>query len=299
MFRRILVATDLSPASEHLPAAVAGLRSLGASEAVLVHCQNIRDVGDLADTLLKLIRPALERQRQALAANGFAATVEVRLGLPAIEINRAAVEKDCSVIVIGSHGYNLAEDILLGGVATAVIHSAARPVLLVKMNLRSEGNTVVCDGASCDPLAHVLYPTDFSDNAECAFAYLEKIVESGAKRVTLLHVQDRVIGEHLKDRLDEFNAIDTARLERLRDRLQAKGSADVQIEVAYGAVAKEILDRITGNGVSFVVMGTQGRGHIGEVFLGSVGHKVARRSPVPVLLVPLAGSPEEKAKREW
>jgi len=34
------------------------------------------------------------------------------------------------------------------------------------------------------------------------------------------------------------------------------------------------------------VMGSQGRGFIGEVFLGSVSHQVVRRAPVPVLLVP-------------
>ncbi|MCX6843082.1 MAG: universal stress protein [candidate division WOR-3 bacterium] len=294
MFHRILVATDLSPASEHLPAAVASLRSLGASEAVLVYCLEIRDVDKVAGTLVKLARPALERQRQALAASGFAATIEVRLGPPAVEINRAAVEKDCSVIVVGSHGHNLAADILLGGVATAVIHSAARPVLLIKMKLRSEGEAMVCEGAPCDPLTHVLYPTDFSDNAESAFSYLEKIVESGAKRVSLLHVQDRVVGEYLRDRLDEFNATDTARLEQLRDQLLAKGATDIRIEVPYGAVAQEILDRITGNEASFVVMGTQGRGHIGELFLGSISHKVARRSPVPVLMVPL----ERSSKKE-
>jgi nucleotide-binding universal stress UspA family protein len=39
-----------------------------------------------------------------------------------------------------------------------------------------------------------------------------------------------------------------------------------------------------------VVMGTQGRGHIGEMFLGSVSNKVVRYSPVPVLLVPLVHS---------
>ncbi len=286
MFRRILVATDLSPASEHLLTAVSRLRALGSREAVLVHCMNIRDVGSLADTLLKLIQPVFEKQRQALVANGFETTAEIRLGLPAIEINRVAAEKECSVIIIGSHGYTLAKEILLGGVASAVFHSATKPVLLVKMKLRTEGNTVVCEEPLCDPLNHVLHPTDFSDNAERAFTYLEKIVESGAKRVTLLHVQDRVVGEYLKDRLDEFNAIDTVRLEWLRDRLKAKGTADIQIEVPYGSVAQEILNRITNKDVSFVVMGSRGRGFIGELFLGSVSHHIARHSTAAVLLVP-------------
>jgi len=35
-----------------------------------------------------------------------------------------------------------------------------------------------------------------------------------------------------------------------------------------------------------VVMGSQGRGFIGEVFLGSVSHTVTRHSKVPLLLIP-------------
>ena len=38
--------------------------------------------------------------------------------------------------------------------------------------------------------------------------------------------------------------------------------------------------------VSLTVMGSQGRGHLGELFLGSVSHNVARHAPVPVLLIP-------------
>jgi nucleotide-binding universal stress UspA family protein len=35
-----------------------------------------------------------------------------------------------------------------------------------------------------------------------------------------------------------------------------------------------------------IVMGSQGRGFISEVFLGSVSHQVVRQAPVPVLLIP-------------
>lgn len=291
MFRRILVATDLSPVSEHLLNAVAGLRGLGASEVVLVHCLNIRDVGSLASTLSKLIQPLLEKQRQVLQANGFVTTAEIRLGLPPVEINRVAEEKGCSIIVLGSHGYSLAKEVVLGGTASVVFHNATRPVLLVRMRFRTEGDQAVTEQPVCDPLGHILYPTDFSDNAERAFTYLEKIVEFGAKRVTLLHIQEQVVGEYLKDRLDEFNAIDTARLERLRDRLKAKGSAEIQIAVVYGSVGREILNRIQAGNVSFVVMGTRGRGFVGELFLGSISHFVARHSSAAVLLVPPGVSP--------
>lgn len=42
------------------------------------------------------------------------------------------------MIVIGSHGYSLTKEILLGGVAAAIIHSAIKPVLLMRMKFRKE-----------------------------------------------------------------------------------------------------------------------------------------------------------------
>jgi len=280
VFKRVLFGSDLSPASEQIINAAVGLHRLGTEEIVLVHCLNIRDVGTLAETLINLLQPELKRQVEKLQQLGFAVKSEIRLGLPAVEINRAAQDNDCAVIVLGSHGYNLSKDILLGGVATAVLHTATRPVLIIKI-------TPAAPLTAWNSLADILYPTDFSDNAEAAFAYLKKIVRAGAEKVTLLHIQDQIIGKHLKDRLAEFNRIDEQRLLRLRDELLSTGRVLVNIEVRFGLVAQEIINQIKSAGVSMVVMGTQGRGHIGEMFLGSVSNKVVRYSPVPVLLVPL------------
>ncbi len=58
------------------------------------------------------------------------------LELPQIEINRQTDEHDCSLIVIGSTGGTMAGEILLGGVASAVIHSATRPILLLRLRLK-------------------------------------------------------------------------------------------------------------------------------------------------------------------
>ena len=127
----------------------------------------------------------------------------------------------------------------------------------------------------------------FCISAEYAFTYVEKLVEGGAKRVTLMHAQDRIrIEKYLEHQLNEFNRIDRERLERLQAKLQEKGATDVRIELPYGSPVKEILKQTKEAEVSLVVMGSQGRGFISEVFLGSVSHNVARHAPVSVLLIP-------------
>jgi nucleotide-binding universal stress UspA family protein len=168
-----------------------------------------------------------------------------------------------------------------------VIHHAVRPVLVVRLKIAEENRGKRCEVACSDFLRHILYPTDFSDTAEQAFRYVERMVERGCQRVTLLHVQDKVkIAKHLEDRLQEFNQIDWGRLQRLEERLEAKGAADVRKEVPYGYPTAVILERARSSDCSLIVMGGQGRGFIKEVFLGSVAHNVVRNAPLPVLLVP-------------
>ena len=95
------------------------MKYLGAREALLVQCFNIRDVGALADTLMEQARPAFEKQKQLLERRGLQVTAKMALGLPHIEINRLAEEHDCSLIAVGSHGETMAGEIVLGGVASA------------------------------------------------------------------------------------------------------------------------------------------------------------------------------------
>jgi nucleotide-binding universal stress UspA family protein len=187
-FHRILVATDLSSASDRVITCLPGMQRLGVRQVVLMHALGIRHLEVMRYELARLIAPRLEMQRAELEAQGFEATIEVAPGHPASEVNRIAIEKHVALIVIGSHGATLAREILLGGVATEILHHATLPVLVFKANLnRPEQGRTACP----DLTAHVLYPTDFSDTAERAFFYVEHLVRAGVKRVTLLHVQDR------------------------------------------------------------------------------------------------------------
>ena len=286
MFTKMLVATDMSEASEKAICALSGMKELGTEEAILIHCFNIRDVGTLADQLMELNRPSFEKQKQMLEKMGFKTTGKMVLGLPHIEVNRMAEEHNCSLIVVGSHGHIIASDVTLGSVAGAVVHTAVRPVLLLRCRLRDADGKEICESPVCDPLSHVLLPTDFSDNAKHAFSYVMKIADCGAKKVTLLHVQDKSkIDRHLKERLEEFNQIDTERLERLKADLEKRGVENIQIEMPYGLPKKELIARTQEDDVSLVVMGSQGRGYVSEMLLGSVSHAVARHSQVPVLLI--------------
>ena len=262
MLTNILVATDGSEATDRMVECLAGLRRVGSQRALLTHVFDVRQVGGLYETLREGMRPRLEAQRHLLEQAGFEVTVETPLGMPFFEINAAADRIDASLIVVGSLGASMTSDVLLGSTAHQILQHARRPILLVRLEMTDSQEAgqrcrVVCG----DMFGHILFPTDFSDTAERAFTYLEHIIEWSASAVTLLHVQDRLkLERHLHGRIEEFNAIDQARLDRMKDRLVTRGASSVETSIVYGAPLSVILEQARHTPYSLVVMGTQGRG---------------------------------------
>jgi len=288
VFSRILIATDGSEASDRVLECAAGLRRVGSREAILAHVFNVRTVGGLYESLKAMMLPRLNAQRGLLEAAGFETELETPLGIPFVEINRLAVAQACSLVVIGSLGESLVGELLLGSTAHSILQNAVTPVLLVRLEITDhENGGKRCQAVCEDFFAHILFPTDFSDTAERAFLFLEHIVRETGSRVTLLHVQDRAkIERHLYHRLEEFNRIDAERLDRMRVRLEEYGAAAVYTDIAYGSPTALILERARTPVHSLILMGSQGRGFIHEVFMGSVANAVGRLAPLPVLFVP-------------
>lgn len=290
MFSKIIVATDLSNASFAVVNCLGGLISYGASECLLLQCLGWPEASSLSlsyTTIAKYLESTLSEQKEILEKQGFKVTTRVVPGSAKREINRIADEEDYSLIVVGSTGHSIIGEAFLGGVAYSVIHNARKPVLLIRLEIKRDKKKEYMEATRCDFSKHVLFPTDFSENADHAFTYLQKLVSAGANQVTLMHVQDKGrIEPHLVNRLDEFNNIDRERLEKMKQMLEEKGRANISIELCYGSPSREIIRFINENNINLVVMGSQGRSFVEELFLGSVSHNVARHSVASVLLVP-------------
>lgn len=286
MFTNFIVGTDLSAASYAVVSCLGGLKVFGANKCLLLQCLSLQDATSAAfaystDDMDKM----LNQQKEILEKQGFEVETRVIMGHAKKEINRIAEMENYSFIVVGSQGHSLVSS--LGGVAYGVMSSAKKPVLLIPVR-KKDGYENECEPmSSCAFIDHILFPTDFSQTADDAFTYMEKLAADGVRRITLLHIQDQTkIDKHLRDKLEEFNRIDTERLKEIKNKLQSIGVADVKIELPYGSPKQEIIERTKKEDVSMVVMGSQGRGFFGEIFLGSVSHAIVRNSEVPVLLIP-------------
>lgn len=288
MFKRLIIATDLSASSYSLIKCLGGLKDYGAEECLLLQCLSVQETASIAlSYTTAVLEENLHSQKEILEQQGFAVETRIVPGLAKDTINRIAVEENYSLIVVGAQVQSLTREVFFGGLAYDVIQHAQKPVLLIRLEDNPVEGVPCISSISCNISNHILFPTDFSENADQAFDYLEKMIVDGAKKVTILHVQDQALLKHyLEGRLNEFNAIDNERLQKMKERLQAHGKAEIQTLLLVGSPFAEIIKVVRELNIQLVVMGSQGRGYIKELFLGSVSHNIARHAPSSILLVP-------------
>lgn len=142
-FKRILVATDFSPAA--CAAIEYGCLAASAFEATLDVVHVVSDPLEQAPTLAdsyslpadfnKHLESAVRRQAtEALAKTcGTKPAVEVviRHGDPIKEILSVAIERKADLVVLGRHGHRFLERMLMGSVAERVVRESPCPVLTV------------------------------------------------------------------------------------------------------------------------------------------------------------------------
>lgn len=293
MFERIVIAAEFRRGKEEILNCLASLKHYGAKECLLVQYFDPRmaqwdpdqPAMDFTPFFQDMLEENLNQQKSQLEELGFA--VEARTAYADLpqELDRIAREEGYDLIVVAAQEHSFIGQILFGGIARSVIHHASRPVLQVRVPDLDEEEEA--GPAETDIARHILFPTDFSENADLAFEQVKDMVHRGAHRVTLAHVQDSArIDPYLVDQLEAFNQKDRERLEDMQAELQAAGATDVENRLLYGSPTAELFRLIEEEDVSLVVMGSQGRGFIQEIYLGSVSHNIARHAPVSVLLVP-------------
>jgi nucleotide-binding universal stress UspA family protein len=285
MFRRAIVASDFSKESIALVNTSGGLKEFGTAEILLLQFWGTLDVLGVDSfykpTVFEDFEKNLQKQKAALEEQGFIVETRVLEGLSASQVNKIAIDENYSLISVGSDRH------IFSSMANELIHNAERPTYIFKTangkTAEGYGKREVSDGVA----DHVLFATDFSKNSEVAFNYLVEMIPLVKKKISLVHIQDEYrISPYLDSKIEEFNRIDSGRLEAMKKVLMDNGCPDVETVLKYGSPSSEILKSVKELSAQMVVMGSQGRGFVNEFFLGSVSHNIARQSPVPVLLIP-------------
>ncbi|WP_312649668.1 universal stress protein [Proteiniclasticum sp.] len=285
MFKKLIVVNQMSPYDHLVLKFAESLRFLGAEEIVLAN--HIVSRGE--QNSVPYAGSDLEKDLESLKNKGIRTSVLELKDLPMEEINKVVHDDETfgSLILVGAKESSLGKRIFDSEFAYELIQMPTKPIMIVRIHEDDAGNyySVPMQGMSYH--SHVLFPTDFSENAHHAFTYLEKMVEQGLKRVTLMHIQDiSKISPYLDYRIIEFNQIDRDRLTALRVRLEELGDVKVEVILEMGRPFREINRVINENEVDLVILGRQGKGIMRDIFIGSNSNNIARRANASVLLIP-------------
>lgn len=143
-------------------------------------------------------------------------------------------------------------------------------------------------------LKKILWPTDFSKNAEEALPYVTSLSEKFSSEVHVLYVIEELAyhepwyGEFDRSHMEKIHKWEERKAKERLDQIcdsYLKGCPLYVRHIAIGDPAKEILRIIDQEGMDMVVMSTQGRK--GHFSYGSVAEKIMRNSPVPVVTIPI------------
>ena len=283
--RTVVVATDLSPASEIAVDQAAMLARRWDADLVLLHVFNDgvwatitaiyeSEVWAGAEPVLVARNRLSQQVREVAARHAVRARGETRTGRAASEIAAFCREQDALLLVVGEHG-----EAVLGGTAQRVLARADLPVLLVRRAVSAE-------------LSCILLATDFSDNAtRAAQLSLDWFPDV---RQRLLHActvafegRMRMAGVSL-EHIEGYRRDELARAEqRMEAQMQAlRSAAPVGKRIVQGYPTTVLLREIERSGAELLVIGKHGGTMLDERLLGSITQNLLYRADCNVLLVP-------------
>ena len=142
-------------------------------------------------------------------------------------------------------------------------------------------------------IERMLFPVDFSENADRFIPYVRALVERLGCRLTLLHVAPDLNTWRMQY-LPPFPSPEAFREEiesRAKTRMDAfcgehlAGAGGYETVVVLGDPAVEILKTVERLKIDLVAMGTHGRKGLEHTLFGSVAENVVKRCPAPVLTI--------------
>jgi nucleotide-binding universal stress UspA family protein len=236
------------------------------------------------EQLIENAKRGAQARLAELSASLAPATVrpELRVGRPEIELPQLAAELGAELLVIGPHGERPGVWQLLGSTAERVVRGTPRPVLLAR-GLGGELRTV-------------LVALDDAPGTDSELAWSVRIAAQTGAAIIALHVVSRLFlgaiamaaseperrraHEQLVDQADTW----------LRTRLAGAGLPTARSAIAFGDPGLEIVSAAVRFGADLVIVGRQGGGRAGGMFLGSVAEFVLRHGRQAVLVVPEQGT---------
>ncbi len=280
MFKKVLVAIDLSGPSMELLNAVVDLQKLGLEELVIVHVIRREKVGIGINEHRKRFLNTIEERKNQLEAEGLKVTVFQPVGNPTEEITSISGEENVDLIMIGSFGEGgLVRKLFLGSTVADVIRGTKKPVLVEKY-LREEGKFSRIPIFKNSQPATALLATDFSRGS---LRVLDNFLDHPGifNKIILFNVVDEgFTTEQLQENTDKAYA----KLEDWKKEFTQRGFA-VETQVVVGIASEVLIEASKIPEVDLLAISRKGRSMVDELVIGSNADQIVRQSAKPVLIL--------------
>jgi nucleotide-binding universal stress UspA family protein len=299
MFKHILVPLDGSKLAESVMPAAVSLAETFQSAVTLLHIIE-QDASELVHHDRHLTDAAeaetyLTKTAKQYFPEGSNVTVHVHAS-PAANVAHSIVthstdEFQPDLIILCSHGNSGMHDLFYGNIAQQVASSGSIPVLLIKPD----------DGKAGFKIQNILVPLDNESIHDKALPTAEALAKGYGAELYLLCViptLGTLSGEHAAAG-NLLPATATAYLdiaeeiaqEHFDEHLENFRQAGIpaKAEIARGDPATVIAKTAGQTDADLIVFGTHGRAGLEAFWNRSVAANAARRTDIPILLIPLNG----------
>jgi nucleotide-binding universal stress UspA family protein len=274
---RILVPTDGSTESEAVFPALMPIVRAYAPEVALLHV--------IEDPEASFMPPApVAKACGALRASNVNAYLELREGMPAEEILRAAREKKADLIAMSTHGRSGLVRLIAGSVAEEVLRGAEVPVLVTR------------PGTSVRDWKRIVVALDGSERSEAILPDAVLLSRKLGMPVEVLRVAVPSIAPGAGEVAVMVAPEDPMPyLMTVIARLKSEG-IDAHALALEGSVTEAILRHLGEAKGALLCMTTHGRSGIGRIMMGSIAEQLLRKAPSPLLLRRSLPAPKPAAK---
>ncbi|HLW51556.1 MAG TPA: universal stress protein [Candidatus Angelobacter sp.] len=187
--KRILFATDFSPASRAALPLVAAIARHYGSHVLLAHIASPAPYPLVPPEVIAVLdrRKELEARKELEVLlhsdllHGIKSELLVRSGSTIDELERIVRQDNVDLAVASTHGRTGLQHRVLGSVTEDMVRRLSCPVLSV-------GPSALHDYSASKSISSILFPTDFSQDSLAVFPYLASLANEYRSRLTVLHV---------------------------------------------------------------------------------------------------------------
>lgn len=298
MFKHILVPLDGSKLAESVLPAAASLSKNLNSPVTLLHVieqdapdevhrdRHLTNAAEAEAYLSKIAKRAFPPRTKVDWHVHTAAVADVAHSI----VDHSVDEFQPDLIILCAHGNSGMHDLFFGNIAQQVAAASDTPVLLIKP----------AKPASSFNIKHILVPLDNESIHDKALPAAIDLAQSYGAQLDLicviptlstlsgeqaasgnlmpttttayLDIAEEIAQEHFQEHLDEFN----------------KASLLATAEIARGDPALVIAKTAERTGANIIIFGTHGHVGLDAFWNRSVTADVARKTQIPILLVPLS-----------